>query len=392
MNVLAPFALAAPSLRSAAAACALALGASATLPVAAAAQLSAPLEVRIPKPPTLARVDGAGVLAYEVHLTNFGAQAMTLRRLEVLDDATPARVLQVLEDTALFNAMSRPGVAPPPAAIDRPRIAGGLRAVVFLWAPADLRTPPGRVRHRFTLVRGGGDSTTTTVFEGGAVTVSTSVATLAPPLRGGPWLAANGPDPIAGHRRALIPIEGTPAIAQRFAIDYVKVDSSGRTFTGDRLKNESYYAQGMDALAVADGRVVATKDSIPENIPGPNSRAVPITLETIGGNHVIIDIGNGRYAFYAHLQPGSLRVKVGDRVRQGQVLGLVGNSGNSTEPHLHFHLSDSPSPLGSEGIPYVHEQLEVVGRCRANFIACQPVPSEQRRGEMPSSKMAVRYR
>ena len=82
------------------------------------------------------------------------------------------------------------------------------------------------------------------------------------------------------------------------------------------------------------------KDGIPENVPGANSRAVPITLETVGGNHVIIDIGGGHYAFYAHLKPGGIRVKLGDKVKRGQVIGLVGNTGNSTEPHLHFHISD----------------------------------------------------
>jgi len=85
---------------------------------------------------------------------------------------------------------------------------------------------------------------------------------------------------------------------------------------------------------------------------------VPITLETIGGNHVVLDLGHRRFAFYAHLQPGSLKVKVGDRVKRGQVLGLVGNSGNSTEPHLHFHLADSISPLGSEGVPYALDSFD----------------------------------
>jgi len=88
------------------------------------------------------------------------------------------------------------------------------------------------------------------------------------------------------------------------------------------------------------------------------SRAVPITLETIGGNHVILDLGGGRFTFYAHMQPASLRVKVGEKVRRGQVLGLVGNSGNSTAPHLHFHLTDANSPLESEGLPYVFESFE----------------------------------
>ena len=108
--------------------------------------------------------------------------------------------------------------------------------------------------------------------------------------------------------------------------------------------------------------VVTTKDDIPQNVPGDNSRAVPMTIETIGGNHIILDLGQGRYAFYAHLQPGSLRVKEGDHVKRGRVLALVGNSGNSTEPHLHFHVSDGNSPLASEGVPYVLESFAVRGK------------------------------
>ena len=133
------------------------------------------------------------------------------------------------------------------------------------------------------------------------------------------------------------------------------------------------------------------KDGIPENIPGPTSRAVAITLETVGGNHVIVDIGGGRYAFYAHLQPGSPRVKVGDRVRRGQVLGLVGNSGNSTEPHLHFHLSDGNSPLGSEGVPYGYETFELVGRCESFGSGCGRGAASVRRGEIPLANSLVRF-
>jgi murein DD-endopeptidase MepM/ murein hydrolase activator NlpD len=181
-------------------------------------------------------------------------------------------------------------------------------------------------------------------------------------LRGGEWLAANGPANASGHRRALVPVGGRSHIAQRFAIDWIQLREDGQTFTGDKLKNENYRCYGAEALAVADAVVVAVKDGIPQNIPGATSRAVPITLETVGGNHVILDLGRGRYAFYAHLQPGSLRVKPGDKVRVGQVLGLVGNSGNSTEPHLHFHISNANSPLGSEGLPYAFESFEQQGQ------------------------------
>ena len=228
------------------------------------------------------------------------------------------------------------------------------------------------------------------MLDGPAVPVTTEAVVIGPPLRGGVWLTGNGPGNESGHRRAMIPIGGTPAIAQRFAIDYVRVGDDDKTFKGEQLKNESYHAQGTDAIAVANGTVVAVKDSIPENVPGITSRAVPITLETVGGNHVIIDIGGGRYAFYAHLQPGSLKVKLGDRVTRGQVVGLVGNSGNSTEPHLHFHISDANSPLGSEGVPYKTD-FEIVGRCRLFNMGCQRSAPVARKSELPLANMLIRF-
>jgi murein DD-endopeptidase MepM/ murein hydrolase activator NlpD len=170
----------------------------------------------------------------------------------------------------------------------------------------------------------------------------------------------------------------------------VKLNDRNSTYDGDKLRNESYGAEGNDVLAVGGGRVVAVKDSIPENVPGVNSRAVPITLETVGGNHVIVDLGGGYHAFYAHLKPGSIRVRVGDRVKRGQVLGLVGNSGNSTEPHLHFHLSDGNSPLGSEGVPYLYDSFELVGSCKT-FTECVREAPRPRRREMPMQNTLVRF-
>ncbi|HEU5219076.1 MAG TPA: M23 family metallopeptidase [Gemmatimonadales bacterium] len=351
--------------------------------------LPPPFELRVPKPPTLATADAGAFLVYELHITNLGGQPVTLKRIEV-EGVGAGGVLSTLSDTTLTRSLSRPGFSPPLPAAERTKLGGGLRAVVFLWVPVDGRSPPGSVRHRITVEQGSGDSVRTQSLEGAEVPVVPEAVAIGPPLRGGPWLAGNGPAPASGHRRALVPI-GTAAIAQRFAIDWVKVGDDFRTFTGDSLKNSSYRAYGDDALAVADGIVAAVKDGIVENVPGINSRAVPITLETVGGNHVVLDIGHGRYAFYAHLQPGSLRVKVGDRVRKGQVLGLVGNSGNSTEPHLHFHISDGVAPLGSEGIPYRYETFELVGGCRDFGSGCELSPAVARRLEIPLGNMIVRF-
>ena len=356
------------------------------LPVARAQLAERPtlVEVRTPKAPTVSTGTGGRFLTYELHVTNFEARPLQWQRVEVLDAASGA-VLHAATDSTMGRDLSRPG-AGSVATIDRPRLPGGARAVLFLHVP--LAGPaPAAVAHRLTLV----DSLGARTLRTAAVPVTAEAVVIGPPLRGGDWLAANGPGNTSGHRRALLPLGGTPAIAQRYAIDYVRVDSASRTFHGDRLDNANYYAEDADAIAVADGRVVAVKDSIPENVPGATSRAVPITLETVGGNHVILDLGQGRFAFYAHVRPGSIRVRVGDRVTRGQLLAKVGNSGNSTEPHLHFHLSDANSPLGSEGVPYVHEALEVVGRCRTLGSACERTAPVARARVMPFDGDLVRF-
>ncbi len=357
----------------------------------AARWISPPVEMRVPKPPTVAPANGGAALAYELHLTNWFAQPFSVQRVEVVNGAD-GRVLSTLTDSTLARSLGRPGLTPANPG-DRTRIGGGMRGVAWLWVPVDAQNLPAAVRHRVTVQEvSGADSGRTHIFEGASVGVSRDVVAIGPPLRGGAWLTANGPSNESGHRRALIPVGAMPVIAQRFAIDYVRVDTSGRTVNGDRANNANFYAENADAIAVADGIVVATKDSIPENIPGPTSRAVPITLETVGGNFIILDIGAGRYAFYAHLRPGSLRVRTGDRVRRGQVIGLVGNSGNSTEPHLHFHLADANSPLGSEGIPYVHESFEVLGTCTGILSGCSRSATPQRRQrEMPLANMIIRF-
>jgi len=300
--------------------------------------LGLPLDLRVPLAPTpFTGNDGRTYLAYELHITNMSGRDLMISKVEVINTTTP---VLALDSAALNSAMLGA------AGSDRRTIGAGKRGVVFLWiVMPDGEFTPSSLHHRVTV-----DEVS---IDAAIVTPSTQKpVVIGPPLRGADWVAVNGPGRDSNHRRALIATEGSARIAQRFAIDWVQMNPGGGTFTGDQKDNRSYRAYGSEVLAVANGSVVATKDGIPENVPGATSRAVPITSETVGGNHIVLDLGGGRYAFYAHLQPGSLKVKVGDRVTRGQVIGLVGNSGNSTEPHLHFHISDGVSPLGSEGLPY----------------------------------------
>jgi len=283
--------------------------------------------------------------------------------------------------------MSRPGQ---PGATEKSKLAGGVMGVVYMWATLDSADAiPATIRQRLTVKIGTYPEEMT--VETAAIPVGRGPIAISSPLRGNHWLAGNGPSNTSGHRKALIPIDGHAAISQRFAIDWVQLRNDGKTFHDDEKDNKNYLAYGNDALAVADGVVTEVKDGIPENVPGINSRAVPITLETVGGNHVILDIGGGHFAFYAHLQPGSLRVKLGDRVRRGQVLGLVGNSGNSTEPHLHFHIENGSSPLGAEGLPYALPSFEVVGSGWGWKLADAKGPAEVHKDEIPMENEVVNF-
>jgi hypothetical protein len=307
-----------------------------------------PMDIEVPVEPTPFPGQGGGInMAYELHLTNVAPVELHVSKIEVLNGTAP---LVTYEGSDLNNILQRIGGD----VLDRRALGPGLRAVAYIWITIAPGAPnPQTLRNRITV-----DGYP---VESNVIVAAAKPMVLGPPLRGSDWLAANGPSNSSIHRRALMPIEGRLHVAQRFAIDWVKLDADGKTFTGDQKDNKSYHAYGNDALAVADATVTEIKDGIPENIPGATSRAVPMTLETIGGNHVILDLGGGRFAFYAHFQPGSLKVKVGDKVRRGQILGLVGNSGNSTEPHLHFHVSNANSPLGSEGVPYVLDAFEAIG-------------------------------
>lgn len=156
------------------------------------------------------------------------------------------------------------------------------------------------------------------------------------------------------HEGARFITEGKATYPQRFGMDWVFIDNDGLPAKDDIKKNKNWNTYGIELISVADGKVIDIKDGIIENEPLSEEMAVRITKETIGGNYIIIDIGNDIHAIYGHLIPNSLKVSIGDNVKKGQVIGLLGNSGNSDAPHLHFHLeSKSNAFLGGEGMPYL---------------------------------------
>ena len=245
--------------------------------------------------------------------------------LAVLDaDAAAAQPIATFEEEQLETMLQSVGgnaVAGPKGNLT---LAGGRSATVFISIAFDRSSHiPDRLLHHVI--------TTDSVAEGAVISTHyTTLHVLGPPLEGANWVADDGPsnDQDNHHRRGIFVLDGRAVISRRYAIDWEQIKDSA-TFSGDSRDVRSYFAYGRPVLAVANGRVVVARDGLPDNVPGQGESfhpAVPITIETVAGNTITLDLNGGQFAYYMHLQPGSLRVKAGDRVRRGQVLARIGST------------------------------------------------------------------
>ena len=183
---------------------------------------------------------------------------------------------------------------------------------------------------------------------------------IAAPVKGDYYLVHNQ-STMDYHFWIAFFIGGSIYTNEKFAFDLIQMDETWtQTFSGDPQVNESYFAYGDTLYSVASGTVLKAVDGLPEN--AGDSHDIPLnTLDASAGNHLLIDIGGGCYAVYMHCMPGSLLVNAGDVVTEGQPLAQLGNSGNSTEPHLHFHLVDRPELWYCDGLPFVFKNYTKTG-------------------------------
>ena len=346
------------------AACLLAIAAGGLAPAAQAQTLTSDrvlssIGVSLLAPPVpVLGADDRVHLAYELLASNTSGLFVTLDKMEAVD--ADQHVLGTLAGPALLAMVTLHGGS-------GTTIPPGGSAIVFMDISfaAGASIPPA-IAARVTITRqsAGADGKpapfppngplpATVSFTGPLTRISSAPAVVIdPPLRGPRWVAVNGCcDALTSHRGAVMAVNGVQRVPERFAIDWVQLLPDNRLYTGDRSRLESYAYFGAPVHAVADGTVVNLYDRAPEQVPGAPARG--ITPEDVGGNMVVIDIGGGNFAFFAHLQPGSLRVRLGDRVARGDVIARLGNTGNTDAPHLHFHVMDGKSPLDANGRPFV---------------------------------------
>lgn len=170
----------------------------------------------------------------------------------------------------------------------------------------------------------------------------------------GEWLVLNGGmTPATSHSWGIM--------GQRYALDLVIADESLTRHANDGTRLEDYLCYDQPIVAAQAGVVVAREDRVKDS-PLVGWGLCDITAKSFMGNYLVIRHAENEYALYAHLKPGSIRVSLGDQVAMGQTIASCGHSGHSTEPHLHFHLQDSPDPYHGMGLPIAFSQLEIGGQ------------------------------
>jgi hypothetical protein len=344
-------------------------------------------------PQPVSATDGRRHLVYEVLVQNTTDESVEVQSLAVRANG---RALLAFAGAELAAVMT--------TAHTRTTTLGPSEGAT-IWLDVVLRRGrrvPRALVHRLTVraTAPSGESNAYT-FDGARTLVRPLPAwTVAPPLRGGPYLNFNGCCGLSPHRTALFPVDGTPHDFQRFAVDLIRIDNQGRAAAGDLTRNESFFTFGEPVYAVADARVVRTRNDLPDIPPLNEPPGSAFTTETTLGNNIGLKLRGGQYALYAHLKRGSIRVRPGQHVRRGQMLGRVGNSGQTGGSHLHFQLNDGGSPVASNSPPFLFRQFTLNGMATnveefltgaANADVRRLRPPSPRRDQLPLHATVVRF-
>ncbi|MFE9040606.1 M23 family metallopeptidase [Streptomyces sp. NPDC007818] len=346
-------------------------GATPPSPTAPGLQFTPLTAAVMTKPTPFRATDGRTHLSYELLVTNALSSSSSVRldRVEVRD-ARDHRVIGSLSGQALADAANPVGDPLPGADATSPAPPGPTPTVIegsqqwIIWIDLALdrgQRAPEVLEHHLSgaIVTPSGSSP----FEETVQITPTgrrAPLNLGAPVRPGTWYSSESCCGNTHHRRGLAPINGRFYVPQRFAIDWYKVGEEGQTWEGDPTRLDSYLSYRQPVVASAAGRVVQVQDGLPDQTP-PVTPPVPPIEDTVG-NHVTVEVEPGRYLLYAHLKPGSLKVREGDRVESGQVLGQIGNSGNSTTPHLHFQVMTTPEFFPTDSPPFTFRKFRVVGQ------------------------------
>ncbi len=304
--------------------------------------------------PRIDRTDLGASGRYELYLSNHGNAAARLSSLTVRGSAGAGILLRLAAaDLRASLALDRSGCD-----VKSGMLLPGGECVIYI----DAALPRSRAMQELSNVLEYSDGDRLSRVEIRLRPLDQPGPSLGPPLGSGTWIAVHSPDWPRGHRRFFYRGKGKDILPGRFAIDFIKVSADGAINCGDVDKPANAIGYGNPVLAVAEGRIVAVRRGVSESttISG-NGRH---DLATAAGNYVVLALGRGRYATYQHLRPGSIRVRNGETVRLGAIIGELGFTGDSTGPHLHLDVSNSIEPMTGEGLPFKFSSFTLLGSWR----------------------------
>jgi hypothetical protein len=308
--------------------------------------------------------DGAFHVVYELQLTNTKSIPATLEKIELVTSKDRSQIIASFSGPDLVKRVRT--LAPQPAT-DATIEPNGARLFYIELSFKEAAQLPRLIQHHLYLTGapnpGPAKPAPLNYVVAPLKIAADTPLVIGPPLAGSGWVAANGCcNSDITHRGSVQSVNGALYDSQRFAIDWMRLDEQGRLVHGDESDVHNYSDYGADVLAVADAKVVSVLNNLEDQVPGRLPEPSSITIETVDGNHVVLDLGSGRFAFYAHLQKDSIKVRPGDVVKKGAVLAKLGNTGNTSAPHLHFHVMNGPSPMAADGIPYLIDAFDFSGQ------------------------------
>jgi murein DD-endopeptidase len=334
--------------------------------------------------PQADRTDRGISVRYELHVVNRGRTIVGLHALHVR--AATGGTLQLdIGDEQLRTALA-PGQ--PGCDAVRGMLSPGGECVVFVDTDP-MPEMPRLLRNTIEFAAGSAIGRTSLDLH----VVGDTGPVLGPPLGTGTWVAVHYAAWPRGHRRVFYATARGEVLPGRFAIDFVRVSPNGSTSCRNPDRPADALGYGDPVLAVADGRIAAVRDGVVES---PTISGNPAHNQaTAPGNYVVLALDRGRFATYEHLRPGSIRVRSGDRVKRGAVLGELGFTGDSTGPHLHFHVSDSVAPLDGEGLPFTFDRFTLLGAypdiARLGHASWQAVSAKEVRRTRPGANTVVSF-
>ena len=336
-----------------------------------------PVTLRVLQPAVtpVAATDGFVHLAYAAQITNVGRDPANLEAIMPTDFLHPGAAtgtnlvldMDGRDITGTVRPFNYEGGGSSSRANSK-RLLGGAAGIVFFDVRyRTLAEVPRLLSHRLSISFPGSDRRLVEDVDPIMVGCEAPVV-IAPPLVGGGWWDGNGCcEVVSPHRGATLPVNGVLRPPEQFAIDFVQLNGHDGCCTGPVKDLSSWPFLGAPVLAVADGVVVERVDGMAEQVPG---EVRGVTELNATGNSVIEDIGGQHYVLYAHFRNGSIpkRIVAGTRLRRGERIGEVGNTGSSTAPHLHFQVMDRPSALNAIGLPFVFDRQVLQGRVSGTAV------------------------